>query len=448
MESIVSYPGNASFLSQQLPRLPADASNVTAVLQPTNGSVFVSGQSAQFILPQNGLLDPETLMVRGRIACVTTGAATGGTFTTLLAAPGLSWCNRMDALCGSRTAQSITDYDVVTNAWIQMKLNTSQRASAAYQLGINNEASTLDPNSQLQNSGFQLPAAAGSTYIPFCVPLLCLLSSSDQLVPLFAMEAWQINLTVNTQTNFINLGTGQTVALSMLNLEICYDQINLGAAYESMVKAMPPFYLRSSSFAANTQQFIGSASSQQVDLSYSIRVSSARSLFLISTSTANTAINKRYDSFDITGSNSATAPAGGTFQFFIDNVAYPQRALDSALQRAGIMGELRNAVYSAQHGTGSFDMSILYSNFTPASIASGSTSQKLNSFIVGTSLEKVQQLNKWSLNGISTKNGNIGCRINCYGATNAFTGGACTLVCFHDVIMTVDPSSKTCQFDS
>jgi hypothetical protein len=184
------------------------------------------------------------------------------------------------------------------------------------------------------------------------------------------------------------------------------------------------------------------------DLSYSMRLNSIRSLFMTFNSTTQTT-NRSFDFADpwsTQGHSMSGFYAGGTCQFSIDSINYPQRALDSFRNFAGIRAELAQAVCSAQHTSEAYNMSLPTSEYNVVTdITEPSAVTVPKTFILGTSTERVTGVADRSLNGISSKNANILCRLTFNAATTAMSA---TLWAIADMILIVDPVSKQLTFNT
>lgn len=434
-----AIPPSADFSNAlSLPQLPAETSNRQSVVRSNNGSTYSDTQQVVFDLPQSGMLDPATLILRYKSTYTTVGAAAGGTNSVILGGAAYSPIARMETQCGSKLVQSIANYGPLYHQLLNYKLNVAQRCSAAIHFGWDNTSLAVAQAQSTSNlNGYALPVAAGTRVISNGLPIMNILSGAEKLVPLFALEQFRLTITLDSLPNYMNLGTGQTCTVVHSNFELVYDSIFFGAQYEAAFKSIPQsVFIKSSGWSTFAQPIAASAGSGNIDLTYPVRYSSARALFMLFQSTA--AINKNFDTFDLGGIY------GATYQWTVDSQSYPQSALDTLNNKAGTLLELKNAVYSSSHDMASYNMSILPAAWAVAAANATVTTQP-SAFTIGTSLEKCQGLNSFALNGISTKAAGIQARISCNGASMAATG---LLICCFDYLMVINPSDGTCNFES
>jgi len=438
-------PQSAQFSANRLSKLPAECTNVQSVLTPTNGSSFTQTQQLIFDFPTSGCIVPESLCIRNKMTAITAGAATGGN-TSIVGGAGYAWITRADWYCGSKLVMSSPNYNTIYDKMMKFKMNQAQRCSAATCFGwsTKNLAGGATATAQQLNNlnGYALPQAAGTNVISTSCPLMGIMSSAEKLIPAFCMEQWRLILTVDSNSNYLAFGgTGQTVSsITLSNVEVVYDTVHFGGAYESMVRQMPPFFIKSSGYASFSQSIGASAGGSNIDLTFQVNRQSIRALFLLMQNSAATALNKGFDSFDVT----SKAALGGSYQFYIDSKAYPQRPLDTFANKSGALLELRNAVYGSSHDQVAYNMSITPAEYEYLSSDTTTAIAPAN-FVVGTSLEKVGGLDGFALNGISARNTPVMARITCNGANDALTA---LLLAYFDYIIVINPQTKQCDFEA
>ena len=439
MSESYAIPPTADFSNaMSLPQLPKDCVNRQTVIRPNNGSVFIDTQQIAFDLPQSGCIDPPSMLLRYKSTYVTTNAAGGATNTVILGGAAYSPLARCETQCGSKLVQSIANYNSLYHQILNWKMNVAQRASAAIHFGWDNTALATAQVQGIGNlNGYALPQAAGTRSISNAIPLMGILSGAEKLIPAFAMEQFRVTLTLDSLPNYMNLGTGQTCTVTHSNFELVYDSVFFGAAYEAAFRSIPQsVFIKSTGWSTFAQPVGASAGSGNIDLTYPVRYSSARAVYMLFQSTA--AINKNFDTFDLGGAY------GATYQWNIDSQSYPTSALDTLNNKAGSLLELKNAVYSSSHDLDSYNMSLLPTGWAVQAANTTITTQP-SSFAIGTSLEKVQGLNSFALNGVSTKAAGIQARISCNGASMAATA---LLVCVYDYLMVINPQDGTANFES
>lgn len=445
-------PDSCNFPTSQIQKLPPGTRNVQAVITPSNNSTVTPGQNAVFTLPTSGMLDPDTLMLRFNLTCVTANNATLSP-SAIIAAAGYAPWSRLEIRIGSTTVQNVVNFNVLNHAMLKMKLNLAQRAAAAPVLGIRGvNISSVGAAQTLENlNGYAMNLTAGTNVVQCCLPLMCILSQADRLIPLFALEQVEMTLYMDQLSNFVAPSTDSTpqtiTSVTASNMELIYDNLSLGQDYENMVRSMPSsFYIRSTNMPSFSQALLGSGSAGSVDLSYAVRYNSIRSIFQVFQKAASTNAGFDFwDPFSEGGAPTTSAYLGGTVQWSCDNVQYPQRALDLARNRTGVRAELSQAVCSAQHTHEAYDMSITYAEWTSANTAANSTSVAVPSTVIfGTSVEKVTGISNRALNGISSKNSNINTRLVFNSAWDSATALMFLIV---DVVLVIDPVTKQLMVD-
>jgi hypothetical protein len=153
-------------------------------------------------------------------------------------------------------------------------------------------------------------------------------------------------------------------------------------------------------------------------------------LYLILAGTHATSVNKNYDSLDITSNN-------GTYQFFIASNPYPQRALSTVLNKAGILSEL-SASFGPQHDLLSTNFSINPQEFNFTNTAT-TDPQLLGKFFVGVNTERLSS-NSVMLSGVSSQNSPISCRIDL--STSTTNAQILNLIALFDAIIEVNIANK------
>ncbi len=332
---------------------------------------------------------------------------------------------RLDVQIGSQTVDTIQNYNNVMNMLSNTTLDVAQKFGLQSAFGYNNNT-TAAPSLDLLD-GRDFAAAAGTFTWNVSAPLMSVLSNAERLLPLFAMPQVRITLTIEAITNmFYSAGTVSAVALS--NLELRYKVVDMGGAVEQMVLSMgDKIYVKSQSFSSSSNS-LASGSTGYIELIYNQRYASVKSLFAINGCTAATSLNKAFDSVDITTNN-------GEYSFSVGGVIYPQRALSSLVNRAGILQELRSAMGSVYDRNNAFAISsveFLYNSGSTTTVAAP------GKFYIGTSVEK---LNSDSLlTGISTQNSPISYRISTGTATAQVH--TITLVVNYDALFEIDTVNR------
>ena len=408
--------------SPSLPVLPAETVNTSVIISPSNGNSFKpSGNSSIiFDLGTSGYLDPATLTFRAKI--VVNNATTAQT----MFGGGFSVIQRLETLFGSQVVETINNYNVVYNDFVALQYNLAQKANLGISYGFLND--TTDPT-LVNVNGRLIPAADTTVYI--AIPLVCLLSSAEKLIPLGMMSNVRIQLTLDS---IANIFSGSTVTdYTLTNVELSYDMIRFGAGVDALVRSMgEKIYIKSQSMSF-TGSSLTSGTSGNVSLIYNQRLSSIKGLLAhFNGLDSAKCVNKAFDSVDITTNN-------GSVQFFVNSVPYPTRAIDLLNNKAVAMSELRNFI-SGFHTVQGSNQSISAKEwaYTQASTVTTTSPAK---FFIGTNTEKIQDGSNALLSGISTSNSPISLVLS----LGTQTGQAMNvlLLCLYDVLIEVDTVMKS-----
>jgi hypothetical protein len=403
---------NAVNYSEGMPALPENSRVIDVAVNPTNGSSFTPGAQAQFDLISRGFLIPDSLYLSYKGTVASAGNA------QMRGCPAYSSFSNLTIQVGSQTIDSQNSYNAVMTMLTNCTLSVSEKygMQSAYGYGSTTAATTVAIEDL---DGALLVGVAQA--VSFSVPLNCVLSNSEKLLPLFAMPQVRINLTVDSITNiFTNVVVPTAWTLS--NMELRYRVIDFGPEVENMVRQMGPVLnIKSQSFAASTQTLAAGASGQQ-DLVFNQRYASCKSVFALN-GTSDGSANSFFDSVNL--------KANTTYAFMIAGVQYPQKPIDSAVRSQALM-ELKGAVGSIYDRNNSF--SINKYEFSWDDVDAACTYKIPGKFIIGTSLEKLNT--DALLTGISTQNSPITYRLSLGGATDAQS--TITLIMNYDAIFEVD----------
>jgi hypothetical protein len=403
-----------------LPSLPDATTQIPIAASPVNGAVFTPGAQIQFDLVNRGFLVPDSLYIAYNGVMTMTANQ-----TNLIGCPVYTPINRLDVQIGSQTVDTIQNYNNVMNMLSNTTLDVAQKFGLQAAFGYNNNT-TAAPSLDLLDSR-DFAATAGTFPWQVSAPLMNVLSNAERLLPLFAMPQVRITLTLDAIANmFATAGTVSNVSFS--NWELRYKVVDMGGAVEQMVLSMgDKIYVKSQSFSSSSNS-LASSSTGYIELIYNQRYASVKSLFAINGCTAATSVNKAFDSVDITTNN-------GEYSFSVGGVIYPQRALSSLVNRAGILQELRSAMGSVYDRNNAFAISGVEFSYNSGSTTTAAAPGK---FYVGTSVEK---LNSDSLlTGISTQNSPISYRVSTGTATAQVH--TITLVVNYDALFEIDTVNR------
>lgn len=423
----MSLPASVNY-AEPLHSLPSNTQNFEYVAQPVNGATF--GPSSQIIidLGNRGFLDPASLYFRYKITY--TGTATQ---TPLVpGTPAYMPFARLDTLINSQQVESINLYNAVANMHTNLALSISDKLGQQYNLGYGNAA--LDNEG---TDGAELVFGAGVTSLDryYSAPLLSILGFSDKLIPLSVLNNVRFVLTLDTVTALTsNLAAAQVISnFSITNFEICYNCIDFGAEVEkSIIMSHPKLQIKTMGYASSTAPQLAAGLSGAVSLQYNMRYASVRSAFLVLGGAGVTSANRNLDSLDVTLGN-------GDYQFSIGGIGYPQRPMNTLLNKGGVMTELRKAMGSIFGNT--VAMSITSAEFS-AVPGTATSVVKPGKFWVSQNLMKLTTPGRSLFNGVSTQLSPVNVNMNINTAIPAASPVNPTLVLCYDAVVEIDTATR------
>ena len=419
--------------------LPSGVSSMDVSISPVNGSTFscmTAGAIVQFDLPARGYSDFKTLSLRYKATCVSTGVS------RIRGTPLYTPLQRLDVIFGSQNAQNIQDYNQVANMLTNLRHNVADKIGS-----INSFGYKLEGDVSMTLQGCDGRHCAQNEIFSVGAPLPCILSDADRYIPTGMMPSIRIQLTLDSIANIFAPVVGAVVAVNLetgvpassitvvpndyILSDFCltYNILEFGAEVDNVVRSTgEKITIKSQSFG-NSSNTLSVGTNGQVELIYSQKYASIKSLFLHCSSTA---CNGRFDAFEVT--------SGGDVQFNIGGKLYPQsRPLSSAVaHRSTLLLELRKAVGSLYDKHNS--MSINTQEF----LTLGQVSTVVNPAKVyyGVSTEVIQS-NSVLLSGISTQNSPITCRLNILQATGFPVNSA--LITAYDCLIEIEPATKSAR---
>lgn len=434
--------------SPELPSLPNDTTSYEVVLQPSNVGAAGVGASGliEFNLPSRGFLVPDSLYLRYKVTCTNTGTSAAAATAGIRGCPAYSFFQKMETYAGSQLLEVQNEYGLLMNDLINCTMSMDQKYGMQAALGYSlyNSATAATMQTSLDCRNFQDASADGATPLSaaggarpsdiftVAAPLQCVLSNAEKLVPLEFMPNVIVRLTTDTIANVINgyTGTNINIGYTLSNLELVYTTVNFNSDVLSMVQGMGDangkFFVKSSSFALSGSSF--AASSGNRELQYSHRFASIRSIYGHFATGAAAAVNGKFDSVAPEDAN------GGTYQFTINSVPYPQREISSTLNKSAVLMELRKSFGGLTSKTNS--MSINTKEFSVID-GGATTDREPGKFIIGVDTQKLASDSL--LTGVSSQNANVTLRIN---STNT---NLITAYCFvnYDELLEIDPHNKS-----
>lgn len=415
----VALPSSINY-SEKLPSLPDAAQSLTVAASPINGQTFSQGQIISFDLLNRGFLVPDSIYLSYNYTSTNAAAA------QLIGCPFYTSLNRLEVQIGSVTIESISNYNVLMHFLTNTTLDVAQKYGLQSAFGYASDGTqssieVLDGRSVGANE-------SGS----FSGPLMCSLSNSEKLLPLFAMPQVRLNLTVESIANMFNTSAAAPTAWNLSNIELRYKIVDMGNQIEDVVRSMgDKIYIKTQSFASSTTT--SSLAAGYNEFVYNSRFASIKALFGLN---GNTTVNSNriFDSIDCTTNT-------GDFQFSVGGVNYPQKAISSRISKAQALMELRSAMGSVYDRNNSFSINSLEFLAVAATVCTLTAPGK---YYIGTSTEKLNSNNL--LTGVSTNNSAISYKIN--SSLPVVSAAPFTLLINYDALFEIDLVNKQVGYKS
>jgi hypothetical protein len=409
-----SLPASVNY-AEPIPSLPDGATRYSNVLQPVNGSSFSMGSGVQIIwqLPSRGYLIPDSFYIRYKM--VVTNATTA---SAIIGTPLYAPFARCETSFGSVVVDSINNYNMVSNIITNCTYSVADKygVQSAFGYGSQTAVPTME-----DLDGALVPIAGLTGF--YGGPLPCMISNSDKLLPLFCMPTIQFTLTLDALNNII-VPTGTVTAITLSNVELCFDWIDLGAGVDAMVRGMgEKIYIKSQSFSSSSVS-IASGQNGSSAIIFNNRYASIKSAIVTFSGSAASS-NKYADAVDITNGT-------GDYSLNISGVQYPQRPLSSLLNRAGILIELKRCIGSLYDSKNA--MSINYLEFNMNDNSAFVAFNQPAKFYLGFLLEKLHT--NALLTGISSNSSNI--TLNISQSTASTVARQANLMLGYDALIEID----------
>jgi hypothetical protein len=423
----MSLPASVNY-SEPLHSLPAGTSNFEYVAQPVNGASF--GASSQIIvdLGNAGFLDPASLFFRYKI---TYTCAADADSLRVVGTPAYTPFARLDTLINSQQVESVNLYNAVANLHTNLALSISDKLGQQYNLGFENSAAQLDNEN---TDGAVISGTAAGTVRYYSAPLLSILGFSDKLVPLSVLNNVRLVFTLDTLANIQSAIAAEVkiTGYTISNFEICYNAVQFPAEVEkSILMSHAQLQIKTMGYASSTAPQVANGTSGATALQFNMRYASVRSAFMIfAGADATKGANRNMDSYDITNGN-------GDIQFSIAGIAYPQRPMNTLLNKAGVMSELRKAMGTLFGST--VAMSITKGEFEYTT-GTATTVVKPAKFWASQSLMKLTVPGRTLFNGVSTQLAPINVNLNINTATSQAVNP--TLVLSYDAVIQIDTATR------
>jgi len=398
--------------------LPVNTQCLNIAAAPSNGQSFQSGSQIYFDLQNRGFLDTQSMYLSYTITLTSAANA------EMIGTPVYQPFSRCETQIGSSTVDTIQNFNLVMNTLIQGSWTIGQKYGQQNSYGWFGSTGVptleqLDGRLCTLNESFTLSA-----------PLYTILSACEKDLPLFAMPAIRIVLTVDSISNmFTSTVVPTNVVLS--NVVLRYKCVDFGRDVEQAVIASNPngLMVKTQSFSSASQT-LPAGSIGYNELIYNMKYNSIKSLIAVNGGGA-AGSNKQFDSVDLTSAN-------GDYSFSVGGVIYPQRPLSSKTNKTEILQEFRSAMGSIFDKSNNCSINAVEYNYNGT--AAACTYQAPGKFYVGTSTEKL--ITDGSLlTGISSFDSPISYRVNTgtsIGANNSLV----SLIVNYDALLIIDPNSK------
>ena len=430
----MSLPKEIDYVSSNTTTLPVNTSSKSNVIHPSNVSSLSTetGGSVIFDVGAQDYLVPSSMYLRMKVK--TTGAGNNAKMFQR-GIPAYSVFEKLITSFQSVQVENITNYGRTASTLIDLKLNQAQKSGMAVAFGLTNKLEADDITLTTHLHGRLSDSNNADEYF-VAVPLLCVLSLADKLVPLGDMPQCRIELEIaNINKIFDNdTATSDANKLELFNMELCYDTVNFGQDFSLMSLADPEtgdILIKSQGHQVSTQTADAIAGLQT--LSFPQRLSSVKSIVAWFEGKNSNAINQEYDSVDIT-------KGAGSYQFQCGNKFFPDVELNTARNKAGVFMELSNAVNGTSHDILGGSMSISPMEFSKVD-NSTTTQDEPGMFILGVNTERMSGVNQVLLTGQSTALTPISLNVRCDAAPTQAT--TCNMLTIFDAIIQINVPTRS-----
>lgn len=430
-----------------LPILPSGAQSIECAISPINCASVdctTSGGVLQFDIASRGFLQQSSMYLKYKYA-ITSGTA--GDVCKIRSTPATAAFAKLELIANSTTIETIANYHVIENMKTNCSMSPAGKHGVAGYMGWRSENEGAAVTLEGMDGRHLLTTATGginggigeSGYMAF--PVSCLLTKADKMFPLGLGPPIRLQFTMAGINDVFGTCVAATIdnalfvpvvtvgilptAFTISDITLCYTLCDLGSDVENMIKSQGEKILIKSESFMSSSQTVPTGSLGMLDLSYSMRLASCKSLFLHSSSSG---INGIFDSFNIAG-------AAGDYLFLINSKSYPARPIN-VTNRTYLL-ELKKAISSI------FDTSMnqfSISNSEIKNLAASSTIAVPSKVYIGVNTE-ILPSNLVLLSGTSTNNSQIIARINIGTATVSVFN--CSLLANFDAVLELDPITKT-----
>lgn len=431
----MSLPKEINY-TEQMTSLPTNTQSKSIVISPANLTSLstTTGGTAQFNLQNTGFIVPSSMYLRGKVSVVGTNN-TGEMFQRGI--PAYSLWSKSSVIIGSQVVEQINGYGRLATALVDLKLSPAMKSGMSPAFALTNEVDPQTLNTKLNG---RLSDTDNADAYSFAAPIPNILSLSEKLLPAEYMPSIRIELTLDNLTNmFAQLAANQSAdSLTISNLELVYTEVQFGGDFAptlmSLADSNGDVLIKSQSYQTATQTLSAIAGTQT--LTFNQRLSSVKSLLTYFDGVGSNRVNGIYDAVDVTRGEAGN---GGSYQYQLGGIYYPQVPLDTARCRAGVFAELSNA-FSPAHDYYSGQMAISPLEWS----RDENTTTTINSpgkFFIGVNTERLDT-NGVMLSGVSTALVPISLNVRCDAAPSATLAHLVTLF---DAIIQVNLVNRTCS---
>lgn len=444
----------ASFrLSDPVDSIPAGAFSSLITVRPSSGSgPYKGGAVVDFDIPSRGWLDPKSLAIRYTATIATPAAAAGAAqYTAMCGTPVYTPFQRVQVTCNNAVLDTISQanqvYHVITQGNLDVASKFGRQTAYAYSGGLGATLALQGAATTIQNLDGRLTYiaggaganAAGDVYTA-SAPLPCILSNCSKMLPVFAMGALRLTISLDTIANMFYPacaanGTAAAVIITtptdftITNFELCYNMMDMGKDVEQMVKGMGPrVFLKSFSYSNSATNIAANVTGSNSYV-FNQRLASIKTAFILPTLSIG---NKSFEICDITSKT-------GQYSLTIGNLSFPSQPLSSLNNRASILQETFRA-FKNIYENGSMSIDSTEFNILGTSVAADLSPYSPGKHIVGLSLNRVQNSDNTVMSGVSTFDSAISVNIDNTTA-NAVACGL-NLLLEYDAVIVVDLESK------
>ena len=431
----MSLPKEINY-TEQMNSLPANTQSKSIVISPANLTTLstTTGGTAQFNLQNTGFIIPSSMYIRGKVAVVGSG---NNAEMFQRGIPAYSLWSKSAVIVGSQVVEQINGYGRLATALVDLKLSPAGKSGMSPAFALTNETDAQTLNTRING---RLSDSNNADAYSFASPLPNVLSLSEKLLPAEYMPSMRIELTLDILANMFQQSpaTSNADSLTISNLELVYTEVQFGGDFAPTLMSLADrngdVLIKSQSYQTATQTLAGIAGTQT--LTFNQRLSSVKSVLAYFDGVGANRLNGIYDAVDVTRGESGS---GGSYQFQIGGVYYPQVALDTARCRAGVFAELSNA-FSPSHDYYSGQMAISPLEWSrDENVTSTQTSPA--KFFIGVNTERLDT-NGVMLSGVSTALVPISLNVRC---DTAPTATLAHLVTLFDAIIQINLVNKTCS---